>query len=89
MEVTPLGVDTRHFHPRPELERVPGRIVCTASADSPLKGVAVLLRAAAKLATERDITLTIVSRELQRRWRASFCCGVWNVASRRTGTQQI
>ena len=62
MEVTPLGVDTRYFHPRPEVERVPGRIVCTASADSPLKGVAVLLRAAAKLATERDVSLTIVSK---------------------------
>ncbi|WP_017584164.1 glycosyltransferase family 4 protein [Nocardiopsis valliformis] len=62
MEVTPLGVDTRYFHPRPEVERVPGRIVCTASADSPLKGVSILLRAAAKLATERDVTLTIVSK---------------------------
>ena len=62
MEVTPLGVDTRYFHPRAEVERVPGRIVCTASADSPLKGVSVLLRAAAKLATERDISLTIVSK---------------------------
>ena len=62
MEVTPLGVDTRYFHPRPDVERTPGRIVCTASADSPLKGVAVLLRAAAKLATERDVTLTIVSK---------------------------
>ncbi|MFB8763160.1 glycosyltransferase family 4 protein [Nocardiopsis alba] len=62
MEVTPLGVDTRHFHPRPDVERVPGRIVCTASADSPLKGVGVLLRAAARLAAERDVSLTIVSR---------------------------
>ncbi|MFV2197614.1 glycosyltransferase family 4 protein [Nocardiopsis sp. LOL_012] len=62
MEVTPLGVDTRHFHPRTEVERVPGRIVCTASADSPLKGVATLLRAAAKIATERDVSLTIVSK---------------------------
>ena len=62
MEVTPLGVDTRYFRPRSEVERVPGRIVCTASADSPLKGVSVLLRAAAKLATERDVHLTIVSK---------------------------
>ena len=62
MEVTPLGVDTRYFHPRPQTPRVPGRIVCTASADSPLKGVSTLLRAAAKLATERDVTLTIVSK---------------------------
>src|SRR5699024_6529852 len=63
MVVTPLGVDTRYFHPRPDTERVPGRIVCTASADSPLKGVAVLLRAIARLAQERhDVNLTVVSK---------------------------
>ena len=62
VEVVPLGVDTRHFHPGAAPERVPGRIVCVASADSPLKGVATLLRATAKLATERDVRLTLVSR---------------------------
>lgn len=62
INVVPLGVDTRVFHPRPDITRVPGRIVCVASADSPLKGVAVLLRAVAKLATERDIELTVVSK---------------------------
>ncbi|MDA8371946.1 MAG: glycosyltransferase family 4 protein [Nocardiopsaceae bacterium] len=62
IDVVPLGVDTRFFRPQPEVERVPGRLVCVASADSPLKGVATLLRAAAKLGTERDISLTIVSK---------------------------
>jgi glycosyltransferase involved in cell wall biosynthesis len=33
-----------------------------ASADSPLKGVAILLRAFAKLVTDRDVTLTVVSK---------------------------
>ncbi|WP_446724951.1 glycosyltransferase family 4 protein [Nocardiopsis sp. N85] len=92
MEVTPLGVDTRYFHPRPEIERIPGRIVCTASADSPLKGVATLLRAAAKLATERDVTLTIVSKprpggptdllvdELGLRDRVEFVSGIDDTA---------
>ncbi|WP_397222856.1 glycosyltransferase family 4 protein [Nocardiopsis lambiniae] len=92
MEVTPLGVDTRSFHPRPEIERIPGRIVCTASADSPLKGVATLLRAAAKLATERDVTLTIVSKprpggptdllvdELGLRDRVEFVSGIDDTA---------
>ncbi|MDS1272040.1 glycosyltransferase family 4 protein [Lipingzhangella sp. LS1_29] len=61
-EVVPLGVDTRYFHPRPEVSRAPGHLVCVASADSPLKGVDVLLRATAKLATERDVRLTVVSR---------------------------
>jgi glycosyltransferase involved in cell wall biosynthesis len=59
--VVPLGVDTRLFHPRPE-PRVPGRIVAVASADSPVKGVATLLRAFAKLAVERNVSLTLVSK---------------------------
>jgi MMP alpha-(1->4)-mannosyltransferase len=61
VKVIPLGVDTRLFHPRPA-PRVPGRIVAVASADSPIKGVATLLRALAKLATERDVHLVVVSK---------------------------
>ncbi|HEY4463725.1 MAG TPA: glycosyltransferase family 4 protein [Streptosporangiaceae bacterium] len=62
--IVPLGVDTRLFHPRgPRGDgRVPGRIVAVASADSPVKGVATLLRAVAKLVTERDVHLTVVGR---------------------------
>jgi glycosyltransferase involved in cell wall biosynthesis len=59
--VIPLGVDTRVFHPR-QIPRVPGRIIAVASADSPVKGVATLLRAFAKLMTERDVFLTVVSQ---------------------------
>ncbi|GAA3198254.1 glycosyltransferase family 4 protein [Actinocorallia longicatena] len=68
IHVLPLGVDTEIFHPRgateakPLGERVPGRIVAMASADSPLKGVDVLLRAVAKIATERDVHVIIVSK---------------------------
>jgi glycosyltransferase involved in cell wall biosynthesis len=61
VKVIPLGVDTRLFHPRPQ-PRVPGRIVSVASADSPLKGVATLLRAFAKLVTERTAELTLVGK---------------------------
>ncbi len=61
VHVIPLGVDTRLFHPRPA-PRVPGRIVAVASADSPLKGISTLLRAFAKLVTERDVVLTLVSK---------------------------
>jgi glycosyltransferase involved in cell wall biosynthesis len=61
VHVVPLGVDTRLFHPRP-VPRVPGRIVAVASADSPVKGVATLLRAYAKLITDRDAELTLVSK---------------------------
>jgi glycosyltransferase involved in cell wall biosynthesis len=60
VDIVPLGVDTRVFHPRGP--RVPGRIVAVASADSPVKGMAVLLRAVAKLVTERDVHLTVVGR---------------------------
>ncbi|MHC3001490.1 glycosyltransferase family 4 protein [Gordonia sp. GN26] len=57
----PLGVDTEIFTPR--AERVPGRIVCVASADAPLKGVSYLLEAVAKLAAERDdVKLVLVSK---------------------------
>jgi glycosyltransferase involved in cell wall biosynthesis len=61
VRVIPLGVDTRLFHPR-NAPRVPGRIVAVASADSPLKGISTLLRACAKLITERDVVLTLVSK---------------------------
>ena len=61
VRVIPLGVDTRLFHPR-SAPRVPGRLVAVASADSPIKGVAALLRALAKLATERDAHLIVVSK---------------------------
>ena len=64
IKVIPLGVDTRLFHPRPA-PRVPGRIVAVASADSPVKGVATLLRAFAKLSTERSVSLTLVSKLVQ------------------------
>lgn len=60
MTIVPLGVDTDVF--RPQGERVPGRIVAIASADSPLKGVAHLLEAVAKLRVERDVELHLVSR---------------------------
>jgi glycosyltransferase involved in cell wall biosynthesis len=61
VQVIPLGVDTRLFHPR-QAPRVPGRIVAVASADSPVKGISTLLRAVAKLATERSAVLTVVGK---------------------------
>ncbi|NLG45154.1 glycosyltransferase family 4 protein [Gordonia sp. (in: high G+C Gram-positive bacteria)] len=56
----PLGVDVDLYAPRGE--RVPGRIVCVASADAPLKGVSYLLEAVAKVAAEREVQLTLVSK---------------------------
>jgi glycosyltransferase involved in cell wall biosynthesis len=60
IDVVPLGVADR-FRP-PDVPRVPGRILAMASADTPLKGVATLLEAYAKLRTERDVELVLVSR---------------------------
>ena len=55
-----LGVDDVFVPPtRP---RVPGRILAMASADAPLKGIATLLEAFAKLRTERDVSLVLVTR---------------------------
>ena len=58
--VVPLGVDAV-FAP-PVEPRVPGRVVAMASADTPMKGVATLLEAFAKLLTERDLELLLISR---------------------------
>ena len=55
-----LGVDDA-FVP-PTSPRVPGRILAMASADAPMKGVATLLEAFAKLRTERDVELVLVSK---------------------------
>lgn len=59
VRVVPLGVDTQLFRPR--AARVPGRVVAVASADKPLKGIAHLLDAMAKLRVEHDVELQLVS----------------------------
>jgi glycosyltransferase involved in cell wall biosynthesis len=59
IRVVPLGVD-EVFQP-PTAPRVPGRIVAMASADTPLKGIATLLEAFAKLRTERDVELVLIA----------------------------
>ncbi len=61
VRVVPLGVDTRLFHPRPG-PRTAGSIIAVASADSPVKGIPTLLRAVAKINTERSTTLTVVGK---------------------------
>jgi glycosyltransferase involved in cell wall biosynthesis len=58
----PVGVDPDLFKPRPEVARIPGRLITTASADVALKGLSYLLEAMAKLRTERDVTLTIIGK---------------------------
>jgi glycosyltransferase involved in cell wall biosynthesis len=60
MEVILLGVDDG-FVP-PTEPRVPGRIMAMASADAPMKGISTLLEAFAKLRTERDVELILVTK---------------------------
>lgn len=59
MQVLLLGVDDA-FQP-PTKPRVKGRILAMASADAPMKGIATLLEAFAKLRTERDLELVLVT----------------------------
>ncbi len=58
-----LGVD-EGFVP-PTEPRVPGRILAMASADAPVKGIATLLEAFAKLRTERpELELVLVTKPI-------------------------
>jgi glycosyltransferase involved in cell wall biosynthesis len=50
----PIGTDVDRYRPDRSVATVPGRIVTTASADSPLKGLAVLIEAFAKVRAEYD-----------------------------------
>ena len=65
LQVVPIGVDTDHFRPRPEIARVPGRIMTTASADVPFKGLLPLVEAVAKLRTERPEAHLVVVGKLR------------------------
>jgi glycosyltransferase involved in cell wall biosynthesis len=62
MAIVPVGVDPELFRPIPGVQRIPGRLVTTASADVTMKGLAFLLEALAKLRTERDVSLVVIGR---------------------------
>jgi glycosyltransferase involved in cell wall biosynthesis len=63
LEVVPIGVDPQHFRPRPDITRVPGRIMTTASADVPFKGLLPLVEALAKVRTGHpEAHLVVVGR---------------------------
>lgn len=60
LSVVPVGVDTDLFRPLDHVRPVPGRVMTTASADVPLKGLVPLLEAVAKVRTERAVELVVV-----------------------------
>lgn len=62
MRLVHVGVDPDLFKPMPEVTRISGRLITTASADVELKGLKFLLEAMAKLRETRDITLTVIGR---------------------------
>ena len=62
LHVVPIGVDHERFRRLPGVDRVPGRLMTTASADVPLKGLVPLLEAVAKVRTERHVELVVVGK---------------------------
>jgi glycosyltransferase involved in cell wall biosynthesis len=59
----PIGADTDTFAPDASVPKVPGRIVTTASADVPLKGLLPLVEALAKVRVEvPDAHLVVVGK---------------------------
>lgn len=63
MRLVHVGVDPDLFRPLLHVERIPERLITTASADVELKGLRFLLEAMAKIRVERPgISLTVVGR---------------------------
>jgi glycosyltransferase involved in cell wall biosynthesis len=60
--VVPNGVDPDTFRPLAGCRQVPGRVITTASADVPLKGLVPLLEAVARVRARRPIELVVVGR---------------------------
>jgi glycosyltransferase involved in cell wall biosynthesis len=59
--VVPNGIRTDLFYPLPEIRREENRLIVTNSADTPLKGLAYLLKAVAKISEKgKDVKLTVV-----------------------------
>jgi glycosyltransferase involved in cell wall biosynthesis len=49
MTVIPLGIDQEIYHPQPDIRRAANRLLTTASADVPLKGLKYLIEAYSRL----------------------------------------
>jgi MMP alpha-(1->4)-mannosyltransferase len=67
LHIVPVGVDTETFRPLPHVARVRGRVMTTTSSDVPMKGLAPLLEAIAKVRTERDdVEIVIIGKPKDR-----------------------
>jgi glycosyltransferase involved in cell wall biosynthesis len=78
IDVVPVGVDHTVF--RPGGARVPGRIVCTASADVPIKGLDTLIAAGQRLrAGGHRFELVVVGKPRVRDKTVSFRTGLSDV----------
>lgn len=63
IKVVHNGIDLNRFKPMPEITRASHRLMTTASADAPLKGVQYLLKALAEVAkVVPDITLCLLGK---------------------------
>ncbi len=60
--IVPNGIDTSRFRPLPGTRREPGRIITTNSADTPLKGLAYLLRAVTAVRRRQAVKLVVVGQ---------------------------
>jgi glycosyltransferase involved in cell wall biosynthesis len=63
LHIVPVGVDHERFRPLPDVPRHPHRVLTTASADVPLKGLRPLLEAIAKVRTERPVELMVIGKK--------------------------
>jgi glycosyltransferase involved in cell wall biosynthesis len=62
MHVVPVGVDYKLFRPKEDIQKIKGRIMTTASADVPMKGLIPLLEAIAKVRTEAEVSLVVIGK---------------------------
>jgi glycosyltransferase involved in cell wall biosynthesis len=86
--VVPIGADHELFRPLPRVARVPGRIMTTASADVPMKGLAYLLEALAKLRTslpEAHLVVVGEPRPESAAWHAMERLGLDGAVTYRPG----
>ena len=56
----PIGIDTHNFFPIETIQKEPGRIIVTNSADTPLKGLAYILTAIKLVLKIRKVKLVVV-----------------------------